>query len=361
MGDVDGGLLKCVLQLAACSDKLRASDAALGRHVKDMQCLVAAGDLPVLKAQLAVVPVDSEAVATAPMSPASKIQELVDLGNEASERLEVTKAQLERELRRRSDEFRAMVSSRNADIQGEYARMLKELDDQVEALTKELEQERGRRKRRRLEAKARRESAPPSTHRRLDLARENEQLKREIDAHTSSIVRLQEEFAALEKQKEAQEDDDMNGESESTGVGQEGDLAALRCEVELLRDARDAIAANGSGSFKEQYDSELAELKEEVVHLKRTGEEMQAQFSSQTVRLHALLRIFAPNASIGTLMTRLHQQLTSDSDGPRKTVELQTFLQSCPSAEEGKRAIEELKKLQLIYLYESSGIITLVD
>ncbi|KAJ0411398.1 hypothetical protein ATCC90586_004384 [Pythium insidiosum] len=360
MGDVDGGLLKCVLQLAACSDKLRASDAALGRQVKEMQGLVSGSDLPALKAQLAVVAADSDAAVAAPASPASQIRELVDLGNEASERLEVTKAQLERELRRRSDEFRALVSSRNADIQGEYARMLKELDDQVVALSKELEDERGRRKRRRLEAKARRESATLSTQRRLDLARENEQLKHEIESHSASILRLQDEFAALEQQSEAPEDDDMQGEGKSS-EHVDGDLAALRREVEMLRDARDAIAVNSSGSFKDQYSSELAELKEELAHLKRTDEEMQAQLSSQSVRLHALLRIFAPNASIGTLMTRLHQQLASESDGPRKTVELQAFLQSCPSAEEGKRAIEELKKLQLIYCYESSGVITLVD
>jgi hypothetical protein len=35
--------------------------------------------------------------------------------------------------------------------------------------------------------------------------------------------------------------------------------------------------------------------------------------------------------------------------------------QSCPSVDEGKRAIDEMKKLQLIYCYESSGIIALAD
>lgn len=90
------------------------------------------------------------------------------VGTEAAERLEVTKSRLEKELRRRSDEvrfallfrprvlypemhmvtflfsvlmmnvlqFQEIVSSRNMDIQEEYERMLKELDDQTETLAK---------------------------------------------------------------------------------------------------------------------------------------------------------------------------------------------------------------------------------
>lgn len=35
--------------------------------------------------------------------------------------------------------------------------------------------------------------------------------------------------------------------------------------------------------------------------------------------------------------------------------------QSCPTADEGERAIEEMKKLQLVHYYESSGVIALAE
>lgn len=71
-------------------------------------------------------------------------------------------------------------------------------------------------------------------------------------------------------------------------------------------------------------------------------EGLTTQLSSNGVRLHSLLRTLAPTPSIGTLMTRLFQQLSPDissaSGTPsrdstdssaavtRKTVDLQEFL-----------------------------------
>lgn len=69
-------------------------------------------------------------------------------------------------------------------------------------------------------------------------------------------------------------------------------------------------------------------------------EDTMTQLSSNGVRLHSLLRTLAPSPSIGTLMTRLHQQLSQEgssssssssaaADGGkalRKTAELQVFL-----------------------------------
>lgn len=74
--------------------------------------------------------------------------------------------------------------------------------------------------------------------------------------------------------------------------------------------------------------------------MKSVREDTMTQLSSNGVRLHSLLRTLAPSPSIGTLMTRLHQQLSQEgssssssssaaADGGRalrKTVELQAFL-----------------------------------
>lgn len=72
--------------------------------------------------------------------------------------------------------------------------------------------------------------------------------------------------------------------------------------------------------------------------MKSVREDTMTQLSSNGVRLHSLLRTLAPSPSIGTLMTRLHQQLSQEgssslSTSPaergravRKTAELQAFL-----------------------------------
>ncbi|TMW66740.1 hypothetical protein Poli38472_014052 [Pythium oligandrum] len=354
MSDVHGGLLKCVLQLAACSDKLRLTDAKLGTYVTQMQKELGPVDLPALKAKLAVIPEDHDALREHSIE--HQFEELLEHGAEAAERLEVTKKRLEKELRRRSEQFKELVSTRNADIQEEYARMLKELDDQAESLTKEIEEERSNKqsqKRRRLDTAA--------TNATADMERQNAQLKREVESYSMAISQLQDEFAVLEAEK-GDTDDDMEDENQISKEEQIAlEVAELKQEVELLREAHESIAAKQTTSFKAQFESELQELDEEIDHLKRATEETSTQLSSHSLRLHALLRTLAPNASIGTLMTRLHQQLTSDTAGQRKTVALQTFLESCPSAEEGKKAIDEMKKLALIYYYESSGLLALAD
>ncbi|GAB9465274.1 hypothetical protein Gpo141_00002686 [Globisporangium polare] len=380
MGDVHGGLLKCVLQLAACSDKLRTTDVLLGKFVSGMQRDLPLGELPTLKSTLAVVPVNPDNEA---QSKEQLFEDAFERGTEAAERLEVTKARLEKELRRRSDNFREIVSSRNTDIQEEYERMLKELEDQADNLSKEIGIEKSKK---RATSKRRREQKSDSAARRKkrrssEAESERRAIMHELEEHTREIRDLQGEFALLEEQLEREEDDEraneVQSEQDREAVAEErlsNEIAELRQEVALLQEAQQSIAdTEQTSSLKAQYEEELLAVDEEIAHMKSVREDTMTQLSSNGVRLHSLLRTLAPSPSIGTLMTRLHQQLSQEgssslSTSPaergravRKTAELQAFLNSCPSVEEGKQAIEEMKKLQLIYCYESSGIVALAD
>ncbi|KAG6621256.1 uncharacterized protein IUM83_11033 [Phytophthora cinnamomi] len=370
MTDVHGELLQCVLQLAACSDKLRSTDAMLGKFVGRMQQDLPASGMPQLTSKLAVVPANPE---SEERTLEEKFQEIYDLGTEATERLEITKTRLEKELRRRSESFRDLVKSRNTDIQEEYARMLKELDDQTESLDQEIAKERELKAER---AKRHREEAlQKKASKKQHLDEENTQLKGELDDFTSEIRQLQEVFATLEKEEENENNtEDEQSPEERRRLEEEraqNEIVELQQEIVLLKEAQEAITEKiDKQSLKAQYEEEKQEVLEETAHLKSLVEDLTPQITSNGVRLHSLLRTLAPSPGIGTLMTRLYQQLCSDSPStpstdlpptPRKTVDLKAFLNSCPSFEEGNRAIDELKKLQLIHCYESSGIIALAD
>ncbi|RLN97713.1 hypothetical protein BBJ28_00007797 [Nothophytophthora sp. Chile5] len=416
MADVHGGLLKCVLQLAACSDKLRTTDELLGKVVSRMQSALPASGMPHLGSKLAVVPANPDRDTR---TREEKFQELFDQGTA----LENTAHSLGSGA---TDWFRDLVKSRNTDIQEEYARMLKELDDQTESLDREIAQERevkaASTKRHHDEALVRK------ANKRQRLEAESAQLKTQLDEFTSEIRQLQGVFATLEKEDagshdhEASPDDAQSAEERRAQDEEraENEIVELQQEIVLLKEAQDAIAAkNDTRSLKAQYEEEKQEVIEETVHvsifaviiLRGVLEDLTPQINSNGVRLHSLLRTLAPSAGIGTLMTRLYQQLSTDSTGrastgsnaespppsssSRKTVDLRTFLnvrpthnrheiigfqivfvvdrcncvfvlfamcgQSCPTMEEGKQAIGELKKLQLIHCYESSGIIALAD
>ncbi|EGZ09848.1 hypothetical protein PHYSODRAFT_318374 [Phytophthora sojae] len=335
-----------------------------------MQQDLPASGMPLLTSKLAVVPANPE---SEKLTLEDKFQEVYDQGTEATERLEITKARLEKELRRQSESFRDLVKSRNTDIQEEYARMLKELDDQTESLDQEIAKERDMKAER---AKRRREEAlqkKASKKQHLEA-----QLKVQLDDFTSEIRQLQEVFATLEKDNENRDNENTMEEEQSPEERRrleeeraQNEIVDLEQEIVLLKEAQDAIKEKiDKQSLKAQYEEEKQEVLEETAHLKSMVEDLTPQITSNSVRLHSLLRTLAPSPGIGTLMTRLYQQLCNDSPStpstelpptPRKTVDLKAFLNSCPSFEEGNRAIDELKKLQLIHCYESSGIIALAD
>ncbi|ETN05918.1 hypothetical protein PPTG_13273 [Phytophthora nicotianae INRA-310] len=100
MTDAHTELLKCALQLAKCSDKLRATDAMLDKCVSRMQTALPASGMPRLTSKLAVVPANPAKEA---QTLEEKFQEVFDQGTEVTERLEITKSRLEKELRRRSE------------------------------------------------------------------------------------------------------------------------------------------------------------------------------------------------------------------------------------------------------------------
>ncbi|KAG7395457.1 hypothetical protein PHYBOEH_003748 [Phytophthora boehmeriae] len=365
--DVHGGLLKCVLQLAACSDKLRTTDVMLGKYVSRMQEALPAAGMPQLTSKLAVVPVNPDRDTR---TNEEKFQELFDQGTEATERLEITKARLEKELRRQSETFRDLVKSRNTDIQEEYARMLKELDDQTETLDEEITKEREVKAQR---AKRRREEAlEKKANKKHHLEEESSQLKAELEEYTSEIQQLQDVFASLENEENAENasPNDAQSAEERRRLEEEraqNEIVELQQEIVLLKEAQEAIAEKiDRQSLKAQYEEEKQEVLEETAHLRGLLEDLTPQITSSGVRLHSLLRTLASSPGIGTLMTRLYQQLCIDTQSSsqassRKTVDLTAFLNSCPSIEEGNRALAELKKLQLIHCYESSGIIALAD
>ncbi|RLN52066.1 hypothetical protein BBJ29_008758 [Phytophthora kernoviae] len=311
-----------------------------------MQQALPASGMAQLTSKLAVVPANPDRDTR---TNKEKFQELFNQGTEATERLEITKTRLEKELRRQSENFRDLVKSRNTDIQEEYARMLKELDDQTETLdegiTKEREIKAERAKRRREEA------LEKKANKKHHLEEESSQFKAELDEYTSEIRQLQDVFANLENDESPENASPNNAQSaeERRRLEEEraqNEIVELQQEIVLLKEAQEAIA--------------------EKIDLRGLLEDLTPQITSSGVRLHSLLRTLAPSPGIGTLMTRLYQQLCNDtqpsSEAPsRKTVDLTAFLNSCPSVEEGNRAMDELKKLQLIHCYESSGIIALAD
>ncbi|CAH0480100.1 unnamed protein product [Peronospora belbahrii] len=368
MTDAHDELLKCVLQLAASSDKLRTTNAILGTSLGRMQQALPESGMPLLTSKLAVIASNMDRKSR---TLEEKFQEIYDLGTETTERMELTKTRVEKELRRRSENFRDLVKSRNTDIQEEYARMLKELDDQAELLDEQISKEReavaARAERRRQEAIQRK------SNKKQQLAEESAVLKAQLDEFTLEIRQLQEVFAALEH-----EHDDISQDAQSAEERRQleeeraqNEIVELQQEIVLLKEVQKATVEKvDRQSLKAQYEEEKREVLEETAHLESLVEDFAPQINSNSVRLHSLLRTLAPAPGIGTLMTRLYQQLSSDSPAPsstdlpptpRKTVDLNAFLNSCPSFEEGNRAIDELKKLQLVHCYESSGIIALAD
>lgn len=83
--------------------QLRSTDALLGKFVGRMQQDLPASGMPLLTSKLAVVPANPE---SEKLTLEDKFQEVYDQGTEATERLEITKARLEKELRRQSESVR---------------------------------------------------------------------------------------------------------------------------------------------------------------------------------------------------------------------------------------------------------------
>ncbi|GMF34702.1 unnamed protein product [Phytophthora fragariaefolia] len=232
-----------------------------------MQQDLPASGMPQLTSKLAVVPANPE---SEERTVEEKFQEVFDQGTEAAERLET---ELLVVLVVLVAQFRDLVKSRNTDIQEEYARMLKELDDQTESLDqdiakeKELQKERAKR---RQEEELRRKA---SKKQRLD--EENEQLKVQLDDSTSEIRHLQEVFAALEKEEENQ-DDETSPEDEQTLEERrrleeertQNEIVELQQEIVLLKEAQEAIAEKiNKQSLKTQYEEEKQEILEEMAHV----------------------------------------------------------------------------------------------
>lgn len=140
-------------------------------------------------------------------------------------------------------QFRDLVKSRNTDIQEEYARMLKELDDQTESLDQEIAKERDMKAER---AKRRREEAlqkKASKKQHLEA-----QLKVQLDDFTSEIRQLQEVFATLEKDNENRDNENTMEEEQSPEERRrleeeraQNEIVDLEQEIVLLKEAQDAI------------------------------------------------------------------------------------------------------------------------
>lgn len=84
----------------SCHVQLRSTDAMLGKFVGRMQHALPVSGMPRLTSKLAVIPANPERET---LTLEQKFQEIHDQGTEATERLEITKSRLEKELRRRSE------------------------------------------------------------------------------------------------------------------------------------------------------------------------------------------------------------------------------------------------------------------
>ncbi|GMF12943.1 unnamed protein product [Phytophthora lilii] len=141
-------------------------------------------------------------------------------------------------------QFRDLVKSRNTDIQEEYARMLKELDDQTESLDQDVAKERelkAERAKRRQEEALEREAS-----KKQKLEEEKAQLKGQLEEVTAEIRQLQEVFATLEKEDENENSpDDAQSAEEQRRREEEraqNEIVELQQEIVLLKEAQEAIA-----------------------------------------------------------------------------------------------------------------------
>ncbi|KAI9916204.1 hypothetical protein PsorP6_016979 [Peronosclerospora sorghi] len=319
-----------------CLAQLRATNAVLGKYLERIQRALPKSEMPHLTSKLEVVDVNEE---KAERTLEGKFEEILNQGTEAAERLEISKARMEKELRRCSENFLI-----NIDIQEECARMLKELDDQAELLDQEISKELKEKEAKAARAKRRHEeNSIQKKNKRKHLEDEIAVSKAQLEEITHDIRKQQEVFAMLEKDcedkgNEESFDDHQNAEKrcrmEEERMQQE--IVELQQEIVLLKEVQMATAKkNDKQSLKAQYTEETQEVLEETAHLENLVKTLSPQINSNGARLHSLLRTLAYSPGIGTLMTRLYQQLSSDSptsstsdmpSTPRKTVSLKSFL-----------------------------------
>ena len=137
------------------------------------------------------------------------------------------------------------MTSRNTDIQEEYARMLQELDDQAELLDEEIRKERegtaDRAKRRHEEAVERK------ARKKQYLGEQSAQLRAQLDKFTLEIRHQQRVFATLEEENENQEDeidrDDVQSAEERRQLEEEraqNEIVELQQEIVLLKEVQKA-------------------------------------------------------------------------------------------------------------------------
>ncbi|KAJ8571369.1 hypothetical protein ON010_g5468 [Phytophthora cinnamomi] len=162
------------------------------------------------------------------------------------------------------------ASSVREHIQEEYARMLKELDDQTESLDQEIAKERELKAER---AKRHREEAlQKKASKKQHLDEENTQLKGQLDDFTSEIRQLQEVFATLEKEEENENNtEDEQSPEERRRLEEEraqNEIVELQQEIVLLKEAQEAITEKiDKQSLKAQYEEEKQEVLEETAHV----------------------------------------------------------------------------------------------
>jgi hypothetical protein len=75
-------------------------------------------------------------------------------------------------------------------------------------------------------------------------------------------------FAALEQGNRASQEKESAATTQDEDEELSNQVASLRREVELLRDAKESIADSHTTSFKAQYETEKLELDDEIAHVR---------------------------------------------------------------------------------------------
>nr|CCA16713.1 conserved hypothetical protein [Albugo laibachii Nc14]CCA21818.1 conserved hypothetical protein [Albugo laibachii Nc14] len=319
MTEVPGGLVRCVMQLRACSEKLRVSDEFLAAKLSQMREVLPLSSMPVLKSEIEFF-TESKALPK-PLNSATSFSKASEIGSRRVDELDSEKVALEFQISQRTEMFQDVLLRRNVGIQEEYKRSLCELDLELDGLNQAIEKKRRKYKRVR----------PSSSFKVNGVAQEKHRnLKETLLRMTERVQLLQEESTQLGLCDDEMAPIELNDAQKIELL--EEKLSDVRKEVHLLKDTQESSMRSDSTNGSTNMEDEI-ELTQCLVRNVNT------EIHSQHTRLLSLLRILAPTESIGSLMVRLYQQLaqlpkeirdTSDpTTATRHTVKLREFLKVC--------------------------------
>ncbi|KAF0719471.1 Aste57867_1007 [Aphanomyces stellatus] len=333
----------CVVQMRACANKLRSSKIALSSAYLEMK----GRELPPILTKSRLVFEMEEKEEDVMEKNRRRFDACIKQAEDMTEKLLAEKKQLEKEIRRQSQQFRQVLEERDADVQIEYAKMLNELNDHL------------------TDAKQQLDSAIQIRDSKTDLVKNlpSPSLATEADLHdyhtlqqqvamkTNEVSALHEQFLALEEEltRPIKRKADALDESQSA-ANYERELAEckeLQGEIELLNETEQNFKDQANQRrLLEIQQEENAKLLDEIEAVEQEKTNVENTLEQLSIRLQSQFRVLAATSASGALMTRLYSLVTGTQD----PIALGEFLQLCPNQAEGMEAIDLLVQVGVVEL-----------